>query len=610
MALMLNYFLIPSAGVTGVCKHALACYQSGKYKESASWCDHLLSILDTENPITFAVKSCKGKALAQMYLCRQSQRLLRNSSWALLGYDNNSTGLKAIIEQCLSNPIAAGSKVLRQLSLADLENWEALCSQGLEAIQLLGEVLDSDELDEEGSELLDWVMMDYSKETGGISKCKRCLLCRAVGDLLPTALQPVHSPMDDQSTQSIGGHSIFSLQSFMYINGSQKFFMFCKECVFVLSHHRDSYLHFLPEAISPIKKQNLEAVKYDRGVYMYLVARIAQSLPWACTGCISNQKDVYAAFLACRQTLLSPDMCSGKVNLSKMYLINNPFPWYVFKNTSFELYQSSRNLSDVSAIIASQQEIRNGGDPHKCRFFLIHTGAWNLVLDFGSGEEAIPSEYLIHPGGGSYPLSPIGQRWEAFPPSVLQAFHNLALADEHRGRFQSILRSEGQTLPKKSELPLFSSSGMFLLPCKRLLSFLPEQFLVKMDSDDIKSISLPNGHTILGHHYDCENDATFILACASDSKLQEREFYSIVTCRLWGYYVIEAVVLNGRIANIASPVLFPMASSLAIQEVDMVWQLLRKKFDVLFYINCLAKVLIKYGSLDFAAVSTFKDITR
>ena len=34
-----------------------------------------------------------------------------------------------------------------------------------QAIKLLGEVLDSGELDEQGSELLDWVMMDYYRES-------------------------------------------------------------------------------------------------------------------------------------------------------------------------------------------------------------------------------------------------------------------------------------------------------------------------------------------------------------------------------------------------------------------------------------------------------------
>ena len=47
-----------------------------------------------------------------------------------------------------------------------------------DAINLLGDVLDSQCIDSEGSKLLDFAMMDCIRETNQLNQCKRCLLCR------------------------------------------------------------------------------------------------------------------------------------------------------------------------------------------------------------------------------------------------------------------------------------------------------------------------------------------------------------------------------------------------------------------------------------------------
>jgi len=113
----------------------------------------------------------------------------------MLGYDNNSNVIKLLTQHYLSTH--PPSKLLHQLASADLQKWENLCSQGRQAIQLLGDLLDNGKLNEEGSELLDLVMMDYYKETGETNDCKRCLICRTIGELTPTVLNPIPSEVEN-----------------------------------------------------------------------------------------------------------------------------------------------------------------------------------------------------------------------------------------------------------------------------------------------------------------------------------------------------------------------------------------------------------------------------
>ena len=140
--------------IFGYCDYAVACYQVCKYTESITWCDHVINTVGATHDVLSAVKSCKGKALAQIYLNEQNQRLLRSDRWAMLGYVNNSNVIKLLTQHNLSTH--PPSKLLHQLASADLQKWENLCSQGRQAIQLLGDLLDNGKLDEEGSELLEF----------------------------------------------------------------------------------------------------------------------------------------------------------------------------------------------------------------------------------------------------------------------------------------------------------------------------------------------------------------------------------------------------------------------------------------------------------------------
>ena len=77
----------------------------------------------TMYPIVSRVKSCKGKALAKIYLQKQLQRLHRGDQMSMLGHDDNSEFAEAmILDNSSSHPLAIDNDLLIHLCFVDLQN--------------------------------------------------------------------------------------------------------------------------------------------------------------------------------------------------------------------------------------------------------------------------------------------------------------------------------------------------------------------------------------------------------------------------------------------------------------------------------------------------------
>ena len=541
------------------------------------------------HPTVSTVKSWKGKSLAQIYLHKQFQRLQKSDQWIMLGYDGNSELAEYLTLKHSSS----------KLCFADLQNWKNLCAEGQQAIKLLGEVLDDGELDEEGSELLDWVMMDYYRESGKANKCRRCLLCRKVGELV--LLVPKYRALEAES--------ILSLHSFMRFERSQTVFRFCKECELVLSIYSSELILFklsdehVPVLLNATDCYHGKQITYGKFFYLHLIAKLARKLPLGYTGYCSNWKDIYNTFVACRQILLSHDVYNSRIYFPKIYLFNNPNTWYVFTNPSSDFcsFSFSRN---VTAMIASKQSIDKKGNASQFQFLMMHNDGCSIMVDFKSNEcVQLPSQCLIEPAGGSYELPHVRKRWEVFPQELIHAFHTLALADERKNVCQHILKSNENDL-SSAQL----RSIRFWLPKKLFLSFLPEGFSLEADCDTIKNIILPNGHKILCHSHNRDNDLTIFLAYATNSMCQKKQFFIIFTCKLYNYFIAAGVLLSGGTMEQIVPnnlLMLPLD-----EEVKCVYQLLFQKFPPRMFDNLLRQMLVNYGNFGFEAVSTYEDITR
>ena len=541
-----------------------------------------------------------------MYLHKQLQRLQSSDQWTLLGYDHSSEEAESLIlNNIASHPLAIDNELLFQLCFADLQNWTSLCSQGQMAIKLLGEVLDSGELDEQGSELLDWVMMDYYRERGEANNCERCLLCRNIGELVLFAPN-----CTELGAESLTSESILSLHSFMHLERSQNVFMFCKECELVLSMYSDEHVQ---PTLDATNRTYGKPVTYGKMFYLNLIAKLARKLPLAYTGYCSNWKDVYNAFVACRQILLSHDVYNSSIYFPKIYFFNICNSWCVFTSHSSELcsFSSSRH---VTSMVTNNQSFGKDGNTNQFQFLVMHTEGCTIVMEFHSEKEEglkLPSQYLINPAGGSYPTLHVSEQWEAFPQEAIGTFHNLALVDERRNICQDILKSEGGDLSTLDAQQLFSRSTRFWIPKKLFLSFLPEGFSLEVEFDAIRNISLPAGHKILCHSHDRDNNLTIFLAYATDSICQKKQFYFIFTFKLHNYFIAAGMFLSGVAIELipsSNPIIFPLGASLP---VAVLHQLFLKKFPPSLLLNFLRLMLVKLcGSFGFEAVSTYEDITR
>ena len=264
----------------------------------------------------------------------------------------------------------------------------------------------------------------------------------------------------------------------------------------------------------------------------------------------------------------------------------------------------------VTSMVASEQSFGKGGNTNQFQFLMMYTEGCTIVVKFHCEKEGVQlsSQYLINPAGGSYPLPHVSERWEDFPQEVINTFHNLALADEKREVCQDILRSEGNDLSNAQQL--FSRSTRFWIPKKFFLSFLPEEFSLEVDSDTIRSISLPAGHKIVCHSHDRDNDLTIFLVYATDSIGQKKQFYFIFTCKLHNYFIAAGMFLSGVAIELnlsSNPIMFPLGASLPVAEVH---KLLLKKFSPSLLLKYLGLMLVVNGNFGFEAVSTYEDITR
>lgn len=97
-------------------------------------------------------------------------------------------------------------------------------------------------------------------------------------------------------------------------------------------------------------------------------------------------------------------------------------------------------------------------------------------------------------------------------------------------------------------------------------------------------ISLPDGHKILCHSHDRDNNLTVFLAYTSDSIGQKKQFYFILTCKLHNYFV-AAGFLSGvalELVPSSNPIMFPVGTPLPVAVVQ---HLLLQKFPQPLLLN-------------------------
>ena len=177
-----------------------------------------------------------------------------------------------------------------------------------EAITLLGDVLDCSALDEEGSKLLDWAMIDCLSLYNQLNKCRRCFLCRQNRDLRRSHVTPKFI-VDIYQGKSSDQDLIFGLDEHQLKSAGQcYYYMLCGRCEQLMTQNGESDF----KANFPSSGE----ITYSSWLFSFCTGIIFRSMGIALQFPMHfNDEDIYKVLLHCREHLLQlPVKIDGKVS--------------------------------------------------------------------------------------------------------------------------------------------------------------------------------------------------------------------------------------------------------------------------------------------------------
>lgn len=252
--------------------YAFACLEFKNYLECAEICDVILQTEenDTNSDIMMKAMIAKGQARFYSYK-RKLQQIVIDSNV------RQSKEGRLILKECFESM--------------------------KEAIDLLGKGLDLNMLDEEGSKLLDWAMIDCVSLNNQLDQCKRCLLCRHKKEALSKShVWPkfIMKSLGEEQSSYLFGLDIYQLKS----ASACIYRMLCGRCESLLSQNGEN----------------------DFSTKFPMCGEIANS-PWLFNFCVGlifrtlsisvqfpmhfNDDEVYEHLLLCRKHLLSLPVSHG-----------------------------------------------------------------------------------------------------------------------------------------------------------------------------------------------------------------------------------------------------------------------------------------------------------
>lgn len=180
-----------------------------------------------------------------------------------------------------------------------------------ESIALLGTAYDYGYLDidddKEGSQLLDWAMMDCIRETNMLNRCKRCLLCRQSKELRRSHVFPesalkrnIISKARAASQQGIKPFFAFGAHEDQFRSaGECWFWMLCKRCELIMTQAaEDDFLLRFPH------NADIQEFQYKSWLFNYCCAIIFRTMTLVKFPRTFNDDELYKTFLYCRKQLL------------------------------------------------------------------------------------------------------------------------------------------------------------------------------------------------------------------------------------------------------------------------------------------------------------------
>ena len=482
---------------------------------------------------------------------------------------------KLLLGKCLAQKYSQEQRQLEvhmdYFSAADFGTNEAVKScyeKARSAIMQLGYSLDNGILDEEGSMLLDFALLDYAREVNGLNKCNRCVLCRRWRKLHRSHICP-ESILKDIAKASFEENTRFVVTSMtnkheVRTPGSENKWLLCGTCEQLLSQHGE--VQFV-EKFFRLLYPRIEStsISYDKELYNFCVGIAFRSLCLTNFSYLNNKTEIYNFFVACRDHLMNLAGEHGSpTTLMKLnfFIFRNPVGLHSTESVREDIL--SGILHSHFQVHISPHHLHSGErDPvsQGC-FLLIILGGIIVLVKFSPDQmfKLAQSFVPISIDGGEYIVPCEAQRWMDIPPGVMEIFKDSVLTIQSRisqvfwGKLPLANKNKSTQIPpswdteivqqtspnlpdtlKKLQQDLLSG---IMQDALTVINLLPEDFTISKTPIS-SSVSLPTGHAVLKHVYSKERNITLFLAADCYST-----YVIVVQCRnqreiTYGFYLQE-----------------------------------------------------------------------
>ena len=445
-------------------------------------------------------------------------------------------------------------------SISDLKKNEAVknCyAKARNAIFQLGYALDNGILDEEGSMLLDFSMIDYSREVNALNECNRCLLCRKWEKLCRSHICPEAILKEIAKEESDTCVPVTSMTGRHEVKSTKREtkWLLCHTCEQLLSRHGETqFTEKFFRILYPTIKSH--SISYTEELYNFCTGVAFRSLCLTNFSDLHNRNEIYNFFVACRNHLLS---LSEEISQQTPCKTQNELEFFLFRNP-VGLYSVEEVWEDIlSGILQSNFQVHisyhhlhNG---HKSLimegcFFQLILGGITMLAKFSPDQDFImPQSFVqISKDGGEYIVFDEIQRWTDIPQGVMEIIKESVISVRSRisevfwGKVPLSKRYKSTQIPSSWNDEITQRTGPPLPDAlvdlqKSILSgftetvtevnLLPEGF--KISREPVSMVILPSGHIVLKHAYSRGKDATLLLG--ADCHNSDDDIYAIVVQR-------------------------------------------------------------------------------
>ena len=395
-------------------------------------------------------------------------------------------------------------------------------------IDLLCIALDGGFIDDEGSQMLDIAMIDYSRETNKLNECNRCLLCLKRAELRRSHIFPrgilerfsAGMTIPEKNKKNITHFRRGKLTSPKVLST----FLLCQSCENILSqngetHFSSKFLQKIYNPSDPTSPSSEHITVYEGWLYQFCVGLIFRGLGQFFPHGYSNTSAVYSMFVQSRKYLLGTT--SAKPTLPLIAILINPneiAPESARSVAGFMNFSLNYPLQEISSSLPLDGSISS--TPEKIYYFLVHFGIVNVIALVDPSQEVhVASEYIIQPGGGIFHVPKLEERHAIIPKGLWTTFEQTAVEIETEHVRMTLSRLKWQednvlTEPSNELAEVFGFMTSFQKDIKefsnilrpasvadieKTLDFLPEDFQV-IHRSDYNSVLLREGHKLVLHY--------------------------------------------------------------------------------------------------------------